>query len=37
MAKKPLLTQRMKEQRLESAHQYSHRGMDNWKQVMYID
>jgi hypothetical protein len=37
IAKKPLLTQKMKDQRLEFAHQYSHWGIEEWKQVMFSD
>ncbi len=37
MAKKPLLTKRMKEQRLEFANQYGHWGVDDWKKVMFSD
>jgi hypothetical protein len=37
MAKKPLLTQKMKDQRLEFAHQYGHWSIEEWKQVMFSD
>jgi hypothetical protein len=37
MAKKPLLTQRMKDQRLAFAMQYRHWGIEEWKKVMFSD
>jgi hypothetical protein len=37
MAKKPLLTDRMKPQRLEFARQYGKWEMEEWKKVMFLD
>ena len=37
MARKPLLTEKMKEKRLVFAHQYGHWTADDWKLVMFSD
>jgi hypothetical protein len=37
MRKKPLLTERMRIQRLEFANTYRHWNEDDWKQVMFSD
>ncbi len=37
MAKEPILTDRMKLQRLEFARQYENCGIEEWKKVMFSD
>jgi hypothetical protein len=37
MAKKPLLTHRIKDQRMEFSHHYGYCGVDDWKKVMFSD
>ncbi len=37
MADKPLLTGRMKNDRLEFARRYAHWGVEEWKRVMFSD
>jgi hypothetical protein len=37
MAKKPLLTHRIKDQRMEFSHHYGYFGVDDWKKVMFSD
>ena len=37
MARKPVLTDKMREKRLAFAHQYGHWTVDDWKKVMFSD
>ncbi len=37
MADKPLLTERMKNDRLKFARRYAHWGVEEWKHVMFSD
>ena len=37
MAKKPVLTEQMKEKRMTFCHQYGHWTVDDWKKVMFSD
>ena len=37
MAKKPVLTEQMKEKRMTFCHQYGHWTVDDWKMVMFSD